>query len=83
MQSSVVEELRQILPCLPDLAWQNAAPVLGLDPSHGDEQLSRYPLQTLYLPTSFVRELLRSIRRSASYRNGQRYYARLGSCVSA
>ncbi len=77
---SVVEELRQILPCLPDLTWQNVAPVLGLDP---DEQLSGYPLQALYLPTSFVRELLLSIQRSASYRNGQRHYARLGSCVSA
>ncbi len=82
VQESVVEELRQILPCLPDLTWQNAAPVLGLDPSRGDEQLSGYPLQTLYLPTFFVRELLCSIWRSASYRNGERYYTRLGSCVS-
>ncbi len=83
MRGSVIEELRQILPCLPDLTWQNAAPVVGLEPSQGDEQLSGYPLQTLYLPTSFVRELLRSIRRSARYRNGERYYSRLGSCVSA
>ncbi|KAK0231914.1 hypothetical protein EDD85DRAFT_849228 [Armillaria nabsnona] len=81
VQSSVVEELRQILPCLPDLTWQNAAPVLGLDPSRGDEQLPAYPLQTLYLPTSFVRELLRSIRRSVNYRNGERYYSRVGSCA--
>ncbi|PBK70529.1 hypothetical protein ARMSODRAFT_1084118 [Armillaria solidipes] len=77
----VIEELRQILPSLPDLTWQTVAPVLGLDPSWGDEQLSGYPLQTLYLPTSFVHELLRSIQRSASYRNGQRYLARLGSCA--
>ncbi|SJL08801.1 uncharacterized protein ARMOST_12171 [Armillaria ostoyae] len=81
VQGSVVKELRQILPSLPDLTWQTVAPVLGLDPSRGDEQLSGYPLQTLYLPTSFVRELLRSIQRSVSYRNGQRYYARLGSCA--
>ncbi|PBK82477.1 hypothetical protein ARMGADRAFT_733802 [Armillaria gallica] len=81
VQDSVVEELRQILPCLPDLTWQNAAPIVGLDPSRGDEQLSGYPLQTLYLPTSFVHELLCSIRHSASYRNGERYYSRLGSCA--
>ncbi|SJL18638.1 uncharacterized protein ARMOST_22235 [Armillaria ostoyae] len=83
VHGDVAEELRKILPCLPDLTWQNAAPVLGLGPSRGGEQLSGYPLQTLYLPTSFVRELLRSVWRSASYRNGQRHYALFGSCADS
>ena len=37
---SIVQELRQILPSLPDLAWKDAVPMVGLDPSRGEEQLS-------------------------------------------
>ncbi len=75
---SIVEELRQILPSLPDLTWKNVARVIGLDP---DEELSTKPAQTLYSPDKFVDELLYNalLRKS---RSSKQRYGQLGSFVS-
>ncbi|KAK0213809.1 hypothetical protein IW262DRAFT_332907 [Armillaria fumosa] len=77
--SGVVEKLRQILPSLPDLTWPNIARVVGLNPSLGSEQLSKKPLQTLFLPDSVILKLLGRARRSATYRRDHEKYSHLGS----
>ncbi|KAK0190040.1 hypothetical protein F5146DRAFT_649048 [Armillaria mellea] len=75
----VVEELRQILTSLPDLTWPNVARVVGLDPSLGCEQLSENPIQTLFLPDSFILKLLARAKRSGTYRRDNEEYSHLGS----
>ncbi|KAK0439188.1 hypothetical protein EV421DRAFT_2037473 [Armillaria borealis] len=72
---SIVEELRHILPSLPDITWRNVARVTGLDP---DERLSTKPAQTLYSPDKFVDELLYNAL-LRKYRSSKRRYVQLGS----
>ncbi|SJL08870.1 uncharacterized protein ARMOST_12242 [Armillaria ostoyae] len=78
---SIVQELRQILPSLPDLTWKNAAPMVGLDPSRGEEQLSRKRMQILYFPDKFVDEIM-DIARWRNFWSERRQYVQLGSFVS-
>ncbi|KAK0462822.1 uncharacterized protein EV420DRAFT_1139890 [Desarmillaria tabescens] len=77
---SIVEELRKVLPSLPDLIWQNVAPVVGLNPSQGEEQLSgtRKRIQLLYFPDEFVDELLDTAR-WRKYWSDRGEYVQLGS----
>ncbi|KAK0231819.1 hypothetical protein EDD85DRAFT_116598 [Armillaria nabsnona] len=75
---SIVQELRQILPSLPDLTWMNAAPMVGLDPSRGEEQLSRKRMQILYFPDKFVDEIM-DIARWRNFWSERRQYVQLGS----
>ncbi|KAK0462818.1 uncharacterized protein EV420DRAFT_1139700 [Desarmillaria tabescens] len=79
VNDSVVEELREILLYLPDLTWQNVARVVGLGPSLGNEQLSEKPIQTLFLPITFVNTLLGTVQRSSRYRRDRQGYVHLGS----
>ncbi|KAK0462823.1 uncharacterized protein EV420DRAFT_1139860 [Desarmillaria tabescens] len=79
VNDSVVEELREILPRLPDLTWKNVARVVGLDPSLGNEQLSEKPIQTLFLPVTLVNSLLGTAQRSSRYRRDRQGYVHLGS----
>ncbi|PBK82480.1 hypothetical protein ARMGADRAFT_1068170 [Armillaria gallica] len=74
----IVEELRQILPSLPDLTWKNVARVVGLDSSRGDYQLSGKPIQKLYLPEKLIEELLNSAY-GRKYQNDKRQHVQLGS----
>ncbi|KAK0462831.1 uncharacterized protein EV420DRAFT_1140288 [Desarmillaria tabescens] len=75
---SVVEEIREVLPYLPDITWRSVARVVGLDPSQGNEQLPVKPTQTLYLSDKFVDELLYNAR-WIKYRHKKRKYVQLGS----
>ncbi|KAK0231901.1 hypothetical protein EDD85DRAFT_118867 [Armillaria nabsnona] len=77
--SRAIKELRQILTSLPDLTWPNVARVVGLDPSLGCEQLSEKPIQILFLPDSFILELLGRAQRSGSFRKDEEEYSHLGS----
>ncbi len=76
----IIEELRQILPSLPDLTWKNVARVVGLDSSRGDYQLSGKPIQKLYLPEKLIEELLNSAY-GRKYQNDKRQHVQLGSLV--
>ncbi|PBK70557.1 hypothetical protein ARMSODRAFT_116653 [Armillaria solidipes] len=76
---STIEELRNVLPSLPNLTWPNVARVVGLDPSLGCEQLSEKPIQTLFLPTNFLQDFLGRAQRSAIYRRDKEQYFHVGS----
>ncbi|KAK0231866.1 hypothetical protein EDD85DRAFT_117989 [Armillaria nabsnona] len=67
---SIVQELRQILPSLPDLTCKNAAPMVGLDLSRGEEQLLRKRIQILYIPDN---------ARWRKFENDKRQLVQLGS----
>ncbi len=77
---SIVQELRQILPSLPDLTWKNVAPMVGLDPSRGEE-LSRKRMQILYFPDKFVDKIM-DFARWRIFWSERRQYVQLGSFVS-
>ncbi len=82
VSQSIVKELRNVLPALPNLTWPSVARVVGLDPSLGREQLPEKPVQTLLLPTNFLHDLLGCAQRSAIYRRDNEQYFHVGSLVS-
>ncbi|PBK81816.1 hypothetical protein ARMGADRAFT_770710 [Armillaria gallica] len=79
VSQSIVKELRDVLPALPNLTWPSVARVVGLDPSLGREQLPEKPVQTLLLPTNFLHDLLGCAQRSAIYRRDNEQYFHMGS----
>ncbi|KAK0462828.1 uncharacterized protein EV420DRAFT_1745430 [Desarmillaria tabescens] len=64
INGQLIDELREALPSLSKVTWEDVTKELNLDPLRGNEQFSGKPIQNLYLPHSFIKTLLDDARTS-------------------